>query len=145
MRTTPMRTKLPLLLLCTVAPALAEVSVENAWVRGLPPGVGTTSAYMTLVNDGSEPVELTGVSTVAAGQALLHGVMDHGGMLHMMALDSLTVPAGGELRLESRGSHIMLADLPAELVVGSTVELVLEFADGRTLAVTAPVRSVLDE
>lgn len=137
--------KLALVLLLGAAPALAEVSVANAWVRGLPPGVGSSSAYMTLRNDGTEDVELTGVSTPAAGQALLHGVMDHGGMLHMMPLAVLTVPAGGELLLESRGAHIMLTELAAELVVGAEVELVLEFADGRTLAVTAPVRSVLDE
>lgn len=131
--------------LAVAMPAMADLEVRDAYVRGLPPGVATTAVYMTLANTGDQALVLTGVTTPVAGQALLHGSMEHGGMLHMMSLQSLEVPARGELRLESRGSHIMLMELRQELAVGSNVELTLLFADGQVHRVTAPVRSVLDE
>jgi len=39
----------------------------------------------------------------------------------------------------------MLEELSAELVPGSEVELSLQFSDGSTVSLQAPVRSVLDE
>jgi len=140
-----MQTMLAVMLVVGAMPAVADLEVRDAYVRGLPPGVTNTSAYMTLVNTGDQTLVITGVTTPVAGQAQLHGSMEHGGMLHMMALQTLEVPARGELRLESRGSHIMLVELLQDLVVGSTVELTLQFEDGQTQLVTAPVRSVLDE
>jgi copper(I)-binding protein len=136
---------LAVILLLVTTPAMAELEVRDAYVRGLPPGLTNTSVYMTMVNTGNQAQLLTGVSTPVAGEAQLHGTMDHGGMLHMMPLQSIEVPARGELRLESRGSHIMLLELRQDLVVGSSVELTLQFADGQAQTVTAQVRSVLDE
>jgi len=136
---------LAVILLLVTTPAMAQLEVRDAYVRGLPPGITNTSVYMTLVNTGDQALLLAGVSTPVAGEAQLHGTMDHGGMLHMMPLQALEVPARGEVRLESRGSHIMLMELRQDLVVGSSVELTLLFADGQTHTVTAQVRSVLDE
>lgn len=127
------------------ASASAELLVDNAWVRGLPPGQTTTAVFMTLRNTGTAPLTLTGASTPVAESALLHGSMNHGGMLHMMALETLEIPAGGELKLESGGSHLMLTGLQQALVAGSEVEVTLQFADGQTRLLTLPVRSVLDE
>lgn len=136
---------LTLPILCTAPLAQAELLVENAWVRGLPPGVANASAYMTLTNTGSEDLVLTGASSPLAGSVLLHGTMNHDGMLHMMHLETATIPAGGELRLESGATHLMLMELKETPVPGTTVELTLEFADGQSHAVQLPVRSVLDE
>ncbi len=123
----------------------ADVVVEDAWVRGLPPGVANASAYMTLGNSGSDDVVLTGASSPIAGSVLLHTTMDHGGMLHMTHVESLTIPAGGEVKLESGGTHLMLMELTETPAPGKDVELTLEFADGNTQRLLLPVRSVLDE
>lgn len=120
------------------------LSVTSAWVRGLPPGQTTTAVFMTLRNSGPQALTLTGATTPVAESALLHGTMNHDGMLHMTALESLVVPAGGELQLESGGSHLMLMGLQQTLAAGSEVELTLQFAEG-TYTVNLPVRSVLDE
>jgi len=141
-----MKNFFPIMLACTLAAnASAELVIDNAWVRGLPPGQTTTAVFMTLRNTGAEALTLTGASTPVAEAALLHGTMNHGGMLHMMALETLVVPAGGELKLESGGSHLMLTGLQQTLVAGSEVEVSLQFADGQTHTLKLPVRSVLDE
>lgn len=135
------------LLAAALLPALAHADIEvlDAYVRGLPPGVANTAAYMTLRNSGASDVDLTGVSSAIAASAMLHDTMNHDGMLHMMHVDKVTVPAGGEARLVSGGLHIMLMQLREHPRAGDQVELLLQFSDGSELAVQAPVRSVLDE
>lgn len=123
----------------------AELVVDDAWVRGLPPGVANTAAYMTLRNTGNKDVVLTGAASPIAGSVQLHDTMDHGGMLHMAHVESLTVPAGGEVKLASGGLHLMMMELTAMPAPDSKVELTLQFSDGTRLALLLPVRSVLDE
>lgn len=133
------------LLALGAAAATADVDVVDPYVRGLPPGVTNTAAYMTLRNSGSSDVELTGVSSPLAGSAMLHDTMNHDGMLHMMHVAKVNIPAGGETRLASGGLHIMLMELREQPAAGTVVELQLQFSDGSELTVSAPVRSVLDE
>ena len=125
--------------------ALADLQVEDGYVRGLPPGTPNTAAYMRLRNSGTAPVELVGASAEVAGSVMLHTTMDHGGVLHMQHLSGLTIPAGGEVVLQSGGIHLMLMDLEAMPQAGTVVAITLEFADGTTQDITLPVRSVLDE
>ena len=140
------RTYLLALLMLVGATALhAEVIVADAWVRGLPPGVANASAYMTLTNTGSEDVVLTGAMSPIAGTVTLHGTMNHDGMLHMMPVESVTIPAGAAVKLESGGTHLMLMELKETPVPGTELALTLQFADGTRLALQLPVRSVLDE
>lgn len=132
-----------LLLLAT--PALAELTVTNGYVRSLPPSVDNTSAYMTLHNTSEQTVELTGAVTPMAGTVMLHTTMNHDGMLHMQHVTSASIPAQGELVLESGGMHMMLMDLKQHPKPGDEVELTLLFADGSSQTVKLAVRSVLDE
>ena len=125
--------------------AEAEIEVSGAYVRGLPPGVDNAAAYMTLHNKGSSTVDLISASSPIAVSVMLHDTMNHEGMLHMMHVDKVSVPAQGEVTLSSGGIHLMLTQLVEQPVDGSTVDLVLRFSDGSEVAVQAPVRSVLDE
>jgi hypothetical protein len=134
-----------LVLLMACSRAQADIEARAAYVRGLPPGVGNTSAYMILRNSGSEVVDLIGASSAIAGSVMLHDTMNHDGMLHMTHVDRVSIPAGGEIALVSGGMHLMLMELRQQPAVGSTVELLLEFSDGSELRVQASVRSVLDE
>lgn len=136
-----------LLLACPLLPGtvLADLQVENGYVRGLPPGTQNTAAYMTLRNTGGQDIELVGARSALAGSVMLHTTMNHGGMLHMQHLDSLTIPAGGEVALESGGIHLMLMQLGSMPRVGESVAITLEFGDGTSQNIVLPVRSVLDE
>jgi len=125
--------------------AVADVEVSDAYVRGLPPGVANTAAYMKLVNNGNEPVELTHASSPVAGSVMLHSTTEHDGMLHMMHVDSVTIAAQGELLLQSGGLHLMLMELRETLRDGDEAEITLHFSDGSVETFMAPVRSVLNE
>jgi copper(I)-binding protein len=75
-----------------------------------------------------------------AGDAQIHETREESGLVRMQpARDGLAVPAGGELRLEPGGAHVMLTNLPQPLAVGSRVHVTLEFERAGRLALEVPV------
>lgn len=134
-----------LLLVASATLAHAELVVEGGHVRAPLPGLTTTAAYMKLRNTGSTELVLTSVSSPMAAKVTLHSTMNHNGMLHMMGMETLSIPAGGEVILEAGGMHMMLENFTTTLEPGSEVELALQFASGDKQSITLPVRSVLDE
>jgi periplasmic copper chaperone A len=123
----------------------AEVKIENAYVRASLPATDSTAAYMTLRNADAKAVVISSLSSPAAGKVTMHSTMNHNGMLHMMGVATLTIPANGELKLSPSGNHVMLEAVTTPLIPGAEVELTLHFADGQHQVMRLPVRSVLDE
>lgn len=118
-----------------------SVRVADGHVRALPPTVPNTAAYLTLLNSGGEDLALTGVSSPAAASASLHETVSEEGRMTMRPVASAPLPAGGELRLEAGGLHVMLMGLRAPLAPGDEVELTLSFDDGSAVTVSLPVSS----
>ncbi|GBF05669.1 copper(I)-binding protein, DUF461 [Deinococcus aerius] len=113
----------------------------GATVVAVPPGATETSAFLTLRNTGRAPVVLTGVRTPLARHAMLMTTRrDAQGLTGMSAVNTLTVPAGGTLKLGPDGDHLMLMDLARVPRVGEKVPLTLSTRDGRSLTVSAVVR-----
>lgn len=78
-----------------------------------------------------------------AGEAELHETREESGLVRMQpARDGLPVPAGGELRLEPGGAHVMLMNLTPPLAVGSRVHVTLEFERAGRLSLEVPVVAV---
>ena len=146
------RKPLTILLAACLLPVLAwaaanpVVMVRNGSVRGLPPGTMNTAAYMTLVNESDEALVLTGASTPASNSAMLHKtVRREGGVMAMEHVMSATLPARGQLKLESGGLHLMLMGLKQPLREGNNVKVTLQFEGGFSMTVDLPVISVLNE
>jgi len=121
-----------------------QIEVTNAYVRGLPPGVENTAAYMTLHNTGSEDLVLTGGEADFAKSVSIHASENNNGMMSMVHKMNLTIPAGEQVILESGGLHLMLSGLKRSLG-NEEVSLTLKFQEGMTLTLRLPVISVLDE
>jgi len=135
-----------LLPVITWAAANPVVQVRNGYVRGLPPGATNTAAYMTLVNASDETLVLTGATSAAATSAMLHKTVRHeGGVMAMEHVMTATLPAHGQLMLESGGLHLMLIGLKQPLREGANVEVTLQFEGGYSLTADLPVISVLNE
>lgn len=132
-------------LLTGSATVQAALVVEAGHVRALLPGVASTAAYMTLRNSSPRELVLTSISSPAAAKVTLHNTMNHNGMLHMMSMETLSIPAGGVAVFEAGGMHVMLEELSRALEPGGEVELLLQFANGEEQTITLPVRSVMDE
>ena len=136
-----------LVLLTLLIPALSAaapppaLSAQDAWVRATP-GVEVAAAYLTLHNGGTQPVVVNGVTSPAAGAAMIHESALVNGQSTMRAHEPLRLGAGETVHFAPGGLHIMLQSLKRPLAPGDEVPLVLLLEGGGTLTVTAHVKSL---
>jgi copper(I)-binding protein len=116
-------------LLNSMASAMAEVVVTDAWVRGTVEGQASTGAYMTLST--RQDVTLIGASSDVAGHASIHEMKMHGDMMMMRPVERLAIPAGQPFALDEGHYHVMLDGLKRRLSVGDSVRLDLQFLDAK--------------
>ncbi|MEW9571082.1 copper chaperone PCu(A)C [Rhodanobacter sp. Si-c] len=139
------RLALPLLLAGLLGTGLAHagpvvhVTASHAWIRVLP-GSLPAGAYVTLRNDSDKAVSLTGASSPAYGEAMLHESSAAGGMNRMTMVDALPIPARGMQALQPGGYHLMLMHAKQPVRPGDTVRVVLQFGNGGTLPVDFTAR-----
>ena len=128
--------------LTAAAPPLA-LSAQDAWVRATP-GVEVAAVYLTLHNGGTQPVVVKGVTSPAAGAAMIHESSLVNGQSTMRAHEPLRLGAGETVHFAPGGLHIMLHSLKRPLAPGDEVPLVLLLEGGGSLTVTARVRALGD-
>ena len=135
-------TPLSLLLLLNSSPALAQVKVSDAWVRGTVEGQRATGAFMTLISP--TPATLVAAASPAASAVEMHQMTMDAGMMRMRPVDRVPLPAGQTVELKSGGYHLMLMSLDRPMRVGDTVPITLTIEDGAgkrtTVQVNATVR-----
>ena len=128
------------------AGTVAHVTASHAWIRVLP-GNLPAGAYVVLHNDGDRAVSLTGASSTAYGEAMLHESSSAGGMNRMTKIDALPIPAHRTQALRPGGYHLMLMDAKQPVHPGDTVRVVLQFGNDGMLPVDFKARpaSALDD
>ncbi|MEO5917937.1 MAG: copper chaperone PCu(A)C [Candidatus Limnocylindrales bacterium] len=126
----------------TAAPPDATLGVTDAWVR---PPVGPdrpAAGYVTITNPGGTADALVGASSPIAMSVEIHETtMDSSGMAGMHPIPRLEVAAGGTVKLEPGGYHMMLMGTGDKLKIGDTVEITLQFEHAGTVVVKAEVRA----
>jgi copper(I)-binding protein len=127
----------------TAAAAPPALTAQDAWVRATP-GVDVAAAYLTLHNGGTQSLLVSGVSSPAAGAAMIHETTLVNGQSTMRAHASLRIAPGETVRFAPGGLHIMLHMLKRPLAAGDEVPLVLLLEGGGSLTVTAHVRALGD-
>jgi copper(I)-binding protein len=123
----------------------AAITVDEGYIRGLPPGQKTTAAFMRLHNSSSQSIRIIGVTSPAAQRAEFHRSSHSGDMMSMEHLEAIAVPAGEVVVLKPGAMHLMLINLTAPLRDGDSAPLTLQLEGGEQLTVILPVRSVLNE
>jgi hypothetical protein len=127
-----------LLLSCSLS-ADPVIEVQQAWIREAPPASRVLAGYMTIINTGDAPAEITGISSPDFASAELHHTRVEDGVARMVPVASIPVPAGGRVLLEPGGMHLMLFDPGRPLKSGDVVRLEVKQSSGTTLAVDARV------
>lgn len=130
-----------LLAMSAVGSAVAqaqELAVRDPWVRAMPPTQRMTAAYMTLSNEGSTVIHVTGVRAAAA-DASLHATRRDGDRMRMEAVPEITLQAGESVELAPGGLHVMLMGMESVPAAGESVQLCIDSSVGER-CVDAPVR-----
>jgi len=132
------------LVLCT-APAFAQTTVKDAWIRGTVPQQKATGLFAQITS--AQGGKLVAGSSPVAGIVEIHEMAMEGNVMKMRALPAgLDLPAGKAVDLKPGGYHVMLMDLKQQVKEGETVpvNLVIEGKDGKkeTLTLQVPVRAL---
>ncbi len=110
--------------------ALAQIKVENAWVRATVPKQQATGAFMKITS--VEAVKLMAVTTVVAKTNEIHEMKMEGDVMKMRAhLNGLDIPANTTVELKSGGYHLMMMELEQTIKAGDTVPLQLQFINAK--------------
>ncbi|AVR89525.1 copper chaperone PCu(A)C [Thauera aromatica] len=124
------------------APAFADVSVTDSWVRATVPQQKATGAFMQLKSD--VPARLVAASSPLAGVVEIHEMRMEKDVMKMGPVPALELPAGQTVQLAPGGYHVMLMDLKAQVKEGDQVPLtlVVENHDGsrHSVELSVPAR-----
>lgn len=120
----------------------ADVSVEGAYARAVPPTAENSAAFMKLVNRGDKDVALVGASSSVSGTAELHNHIHDNGVMRMRQVSEIVIPAGGSVELMPGSYHVMLIGLKQPLKPGDPVALTLKFNDGDTQKVDLQAQKI---
>jgi hypothetical protein len=115
------------------------ISVAGSWARGADEGNG--AAYMIIRNIGNQPDRLVSAAGDVAAAIELHTVENNNGVMAMRPVDSIDVPAGGQVELKPGGYHVMLVGLNQPLAPGDRFALTLQFERAGPVEVIAEVRN----
>jgi len=113
-----------------------ELKVSDGYVPQ-PAMADMAGGFLTVKNGGDEADKLTSVSSSLASHVEIHRTKGR----QMEKVDSLTVPANGELKLGRGGSHLMFHDLKRKPAEGDKVSLTLHFEKSDPVKVTVPVEA----
>ena len=87
---------------------LAELVVEEGYVRKPIPGRSMSAAFMTIRNAGTESFILTSATLEGAGSVEIHTHNHDEGVMRMRQLHELEINAGEAVTLEPGGLHLMI-------------------------------------
>ena len=122
--------------------APAGVQALRPWSR---PAVAGTNAigYLVLANRGGAPETLKKVETQLAAKVEIHSSSMAGGIMSMTPVETVSVPAGGQVTFGPGAYHLMIIGLKRTLKAGDQVPATLSFASGARLKVRFAVTSGL--
>jgi copper(I)-binding protein len=121
------------------APAFAEITVNDAWVRGTVPGQSTTGAFMTITS--SDNAKLVGAKSGLAAMAEIHTTTLKGGVNEMRPAPFVRLPAGKPVQLKPGGHHLMLMGIGKAFAAGDKVPILLTFENAKGERLTMLIRA----
>lgn len=127
-----------------VVPSVAgdgSLRVEGAWARATIGASAVSAVYLAIVNRGTASDRLVGADAERAGHAAIHRSVVEDGVMKMRHVETVEVPAGGTIRLEPGGLHVMLTGIASRLEVGERISLTLRFERAGKLELAVPVRT----
>lgn len=128
------------LVACNPPAPSQEPGVEDSWVR-LPAVPGRPGAAYFTLRGGTDPAILIGASSPQAEKVELHESSMEGGVMRMGQLDAVELPAGGVVKFEPGGKHIMLFGIDPSLKPGDRMKIAFRLDPEREIVVESEVRS----
>lgn len=112
-----------------------DLHIGHPWARPTPPSAKNGALYMEIRNNGAQADTLTGVKTALAPTVELHATLNEDGVMKMRRVENgVEVPAGGAVKFEPGGLHVMLVGLTEPLKEGARYPVTLMFQKAGEIA-----------
>ncbi|MEV0373103.1 copper chaperone PCu(A)C [Streptomyces sp. NPDC050636] len=121
---------------CDTGEAAPQLKVDGAYMPQ-PVTQDMAGGFLTIKNSGAAD-KLTSVTTNLAKDVTIHKTVGN----KMEQVTSLPIPAGGELRLERGGNHLMIMGLKDKPAKGDIIGIQLHFAHAEPVNVNLPVKAI---
>ncbi|PZU08381.1 MAG: copper chaperone PCu(A)C [Sphingobium sp.] len=113
--------------------------IDQAWVR-LSPNKNMPSAGYFVAHGGDAGAQIRGVITDYALKVEMHESVSKNGVMSMKQIDSVDVPAKGEVAFAPGGKHLMLWGVNDTAIGRGKMQLTFLMANGDRLLVDAVIR-----
>ncbi len=110
-----------------VSPAMAQITVTDAWTRASAPGANIVAGYMTIRNASKSADRLVAASSPLAQKVETHVTVKDGDIFRMREVKGYDIAAGGTFELKPGGAHLMLVNVRTPLKEGDKVPVTLRF------------------
>ncbi len=125
-------------LLCSTVYA-GDILVENAYTRATAPGQDMAMVYLSITS--KQAASLVGVSSTAAKNAEMHNMEHKVGMMKMLEVKSISLPANQRMEMGLHGYHLVLNGLKTPLTAGASIPLTLTIEMGDKQRVKLDVKA----
>ena len=137
-----MKFLMPALLLSASLTQAADLNIEDAMARAVPPTAKMSAAFMTLTNNADTDLAVIGAESSVAKAVELHNNTMIDGKMRMRQVNQIDLPANQTTELKPGGQHVMLIGLNRALVEGETIDLKLNFSDGSSESMEIPIQQI---
>jgi copper(I)-binding protein len=137
-----MKFLMPALLLSASLTQAADLKIEDAMARAVPPTAKMSAAFMTLTNNADTDLAVIGAESSVAKAVELHNNTMTDGKMKMRQVNQIDLPANQTTELKPGGQHVMLIGLNRALVEGETIDLKLNFSDGSSESMEIPIQQI---
>jgi copper(I)-binding protein len=115
------------------------LTVADPWMRAIMPAL-PAAGYFTLSNQTAKARILVGAESPACGRLMLHRSVNQHGEERMVMVQSVTVPAHGQIKFAPGGYHLMCLSPSRDVTPGHSVPVTLRFRGGSAITTRFPVR-----
>lgn len=102
------------------------------------------AVYMTIRNSGDTPDALVKASASIAGTTELHQTVTEGNTTRMEPVQSIEIPAGGQVVLKKGGLHVMMMKVQPGIKVGDKFSLTLTFERAGSVTLEVAVAEIAE-
>ena len=115
------------------------LEIKNAWTPDAPPAVSVRAGYFMLVNHTDKAITITGAKSPLFRKVELHETQIKDGLMHMQAMNTVTVDANSTVHFKPEGKHLMLMEA-ASNGIPDMIPVTLMAESGRIFEATLKVK-----
>lgn len=134
-----------LLMSASAAVHAVDLSVNNAYIRTMPPGQTMTAGFLTVTNNSLKRCQLLSGTSSISPRIEFHEHQHAQGMMQMRQVDSVVVAAGQTVTFSPGALHLMLYEIDEPLVAGDTTQMEIASDQCGAISFTAEIRSLIQK